>query len=481
MHIQRKITWITGIIENMLFGGVVFGWANIYPILKKEGYFSGQCEQENLTSVDDFCKSQFEYLSHVYTTTISCMLILALIIGLMFDKFGMWIVRTAIIFCSAISAVLIGTSTKNSSYLFFISFVLFGLFSSSATVLNSQIGSIFKKLRGSYSTTMSGAHNSGPILFLFFGYLYEKLNVKFSTLFYFYAGFLMIINIRTFTLTPKHKVPFEVPKGYKYGFFELLKNRKEHFQLNTKGNQDLNTSNSSSTSFKSCITRKYTITLFIAGGIFSIVTMIYVSSLNIFLPAVIGSNKMEHVRFYTDIMGFIQCGSLIFSPINSFLLDYFYSKFLTKGNTKYSRLMTVALGFYLSLSLLLLMNVANLIMIPGVQIFAMVMYTTSKVSFHGSCFYLFNSLYPAEHFGKMFGIFLLISGVMSAAMYPITLLITRKLKGDIFILNISLVVLTAISFIHPVVLNCNALHEKKTSIAKNKQGKVNDIQIDERD
>ena len=230
MHVQRKLTWATGIIENLLFGGVVFGWANIYPVLVKEGYFSSQCK--NLTSADQVCDSQFEQLSHVYTTAVVCLMVITVVIGAMFDRFGMWVTRTVIVLGGAVSSVLIGVSTKESSNLFFVAFVLFGVFSSCATVLNSQIGNVFEKLRGSYSTTMSGAHGSGVVLFLFFGYLYEKLEVKFSTLFYFYAGFLLILNVRTFVLTPKKKAPFKVPKSYRYGFYELFEKEKVHAETN---------------------------------------------------------------------------------------------------------------------------------------------------------------------------------------------------------------------------------------------------------
>ena len=60
------------IIENLLFGVAVFGWANTYPVLVKEGNFYGQCERENLTSTDQVCSSQ----SHVYTTAVVCLMVM---------------------------------------------------------------------------------------------------------------------------------------------------------------------------------------------------------------------------------------------------------------------------------------------------------------------------------------------------------------------------------------------------------------------
>ena len=67
---------------------------------------------------------------------------------------------------------------------------------------------------------------------------------------------------------------------------------------------------------------------------------------------------------------------------------------------------------------------------------------------------------------------------MNAAMYPLTLLITRKLKGDLFYLNVGLLVLTVVSFAHSVMLSFDAVQEKKACLAKKKRGETNDMKCE---
>lgn len=43
IRVRYKLTLVTGLLECLCFGGVVFGWASLVFVLKTDGYFSDLC------------------------------------------------------------------------------------------------------------------------------------------------------------------------------------------------------------------------------------------------------------------------------------------------------------------------------------------------------------------------------------------------------------------------------------------------------
>lgn len=50
-HRLRWLTLLSGLVENLFFGGIVFGWASLVFALKADGYFAEYCV--NVTRVED--------------------------------------------------------------------------------------------------------------------------------------------------------------------------------------------------------------------------------------------------------------------------------------------------------------------------------------------------------------------------------------------------------------------------------------------
>ena len=102
--IQKALTWITAVLENLFFAGIIFGWANIEPVLVKEGYFSEGCVNASttknvtiVTKVAFDCKFQQKQLSLVFTLSTSTGLLCTLLVGPALDFFGTWVVRTVLV------------------------------------------------------------------------------------------------------------------------------------------------------------------------------------------------------------------------------------------------------------------------------------------------------------------------------------------------------------------------------------------------
>ena len=99
--IQKALSWITAVLENLFFAGIIFGWANIEPVLVKEGYFSEGCVNastlNNVTMVTkgaSDCEFQQKQLSPVFTIATSCGLLFNVVVGSALDYLGIWTVRS---------------------------------------------------------------------------------------------------------------------------------------------------------------------------------------------------------------------------------------------------------------------------------------------------------------------------------------------------------------------------------------------------
>lgn len=129
VHHILIIIW--GTAEILFFGGIIFGWANLVYIYKQEGYFGSFCGQvENQTSTILLNASQLvvndeafgvtlsgydtknipdagiaddritkvekcvdEQLNLVYTIAVAINGLSTFINGLVWDKFGTWVIR----------------------------------------------------------------------------------------------------------------------------------------------------------------------------------------------------------------------------------------------------------------------------------------------------------------------------------------------------------------------------------------------------
>ena len=71
--------------------------------------------------------------------------------------------------------------------------------------------------------TVCGAFDSGALMFLVFNKLYFDVNVGYKTLLLFNAAAWFMLNVCTFTLTPKYPVPNTIKKSNKHGYKEVKK------------------------------------------------------------------------------------------------------------------------------------------------------------------------------------------------------------------------------------------------------------------
>ena len=214
--IQNCLTWITAVLENLFFAGIICRWANIEPMLQKEGYFSEGCSNVsvpiNVTMVtkEAFeCESQQKQFSLVFSLATSCGLLFNVVVGSALDYLGIWTVRTVLINIAVFTLAITGIGTYRVLYLIFPILHIAGL---GLHVTNLQMSNIFHTNRHLYVSSISSALMSGSLTFLTFSHLYDQYKISFEALFTIFSVIYALLNLRAFLLPPKTRAPADRPQ-----------------------------------------------------------------------------------------------------------------------------------------------------------------------------------------------------------------------------------------------------------------------------
>ena len=63
---KKWVIYIIGLVEVIVFGGVIFGWAQLIFVLKNDGIFSNLCYNETKTEEENFDVSVFFLLLNLH-------------------------------------------------------------------------------------------------------------------------------------------------------------------------------------------------------------------------------------------------------------------------------------------------------------------------------------------------------------------------------------------------------------------------------
>ena len=475
MKKQVLLTWITSVLENLLFSGFVYGWANIQPVLVKEKYFSSHCNASvNTTSA--VCNRQIELTSLVFTLSTSLGQFSCILTGYILDKLGVWTTRTILVFTIALGFILFAVSTPETSYLLLIAFPLINIGGTGTLILNHQLAGLFGALKGSYSLTSQGAANSSPIVLMVWNRLYFS-GVALKTMVYFYLFFTLLLHLRTLALTPRTSVPRNLHDGYRYGYktlscFGYEKNKTERGSWKDVCLKESVESryNLDDIGFKKSLKKSYFWTNVFGTSMICLSSSFFVSSLDVFLPLVLGNNENLVIE-YTRTLGAFAFSSLIFAPLNGALLDYFCRKFKKSScSSQAATFKALTISFVLSNIYMIATYTCALIPNARLQYLTLLFSVIARTSYLGCSTFLLNSCFPAKHYGKLTGVTRAFVGLAVMLQYPMIVLVTRSLNGKLTVVHVILLVVSILCLCHPTCLFKYQLN--LTSLTRNRNKSV---------
>ncbi|XP_036373237.1 solute carrier family 43 member 3-like [Megalops cyprinoides] len=472
-RVRSWLTLASGLVECLCFAGVVFGWASLVFVLKTEGYFSSSCvstNRANETGTD--CSGQDEQFSLVFTIASFMNNFLTLPNGFLYDRFGTMAARILAISLYTTGTLMVAFSGAVISMLLFpaLSFITVGgmLF----LITNIQVGNLFGSRRSTIITLYNGAFDSSSAVFLIIKVLYER-GVSLRSSFLFMSVCSIIHLLRTFLLMPKTHIPYPLPEGYTYGM-SCGKSKSHNLEgARREGDggresvplqpedkpQSAEGPAPPVASFRSCVLSWFFAWHLLWLSVMQLRHYFFIGTLNPTLNRLTEGDPTL-VSSYTNAFAFTQLCGVFCAPWNGLIMDRNKGKPLAPGETeKEADLRSSALSLFLTALQCLLFNICAAIPVLPLQYLTFVLQVLNRSFLYGGNAAFISIAFPACHFGKLYGLVMALSAVVSLLQYPCFTLVKGLLRGNPLYVNVALTLLSVLAFAHPlyVYLHCRQL------------------------
>ncbi|XP_035992490.1 large neutral amino acids transporter small subunit 3, partial [Fundulus heteroclitus] len=223
----RRRWWIavTAIMENLLFSAVLLGWASLLIMLKKEGFYSHLCIENETIGTNrtvelgsrwQSCVEQDEMLNLGFTIGSFFLSAATLPLGILMDRFGPRPIRLIGSSCFAASCAMIGAAANDPEVLsvlifFAVSFNGFGGICLTFTSLT--LPNMFGNIRSTILSLMIGSYASSAVTFPGIKLIYD-LGVSFRLLMWVWTGMACIVFLNCFLNWPGESFP--APEDIRY-------------------------------------------------------------------------------------------------------------------------------------------------------------------------------------------------------------------------------------------------------------------------
>ncbi|XP_078392354.1 equilibrative nucleobase transporter 1-like [Cetorhinus maximus] len=404
------------------------------------------------------------------------------------------------------STLMIAFSTAATAILLFPAICFLAVGGILFLLTNMQVGNLFGKRRSTIITLYNGAFDSSSAVFLVVKVLYEA-GMSLRSMFLFISCLSSIHIMRTYALLPWRKIPYPVPEGYTYGMRcgksdasaptpedetrsqreplrgggeEGTGNEKDEGSGKTerdaaKGQEVIEPSDGTALqfkrpedskeeipSFKSCLLSKIFLSHLLWLSVMQLRHYLFIGTLNPMLE-LLARGDTRVVSKYTNAFAFTQFFGVFCAPWNGLIMDRHKhrasSPDLASGSAASHRLAdmkSAILSLTITVTQCILFSICAAIPLLPVQYLTFVLQVVNRSFLFGGHAAFTTIAYPSCHFGKIYGMMMCLSAIISLLQYACFALVKGPLQDDPMYMNIGFVILVALTYIHPlnVYLHC---------------------------
>ncbi|XP_058161409.1 equilibrative nucleobase transporter 1 isoform X2 [Dasypus novemcinctus] len=350
-------TLLTGLLECLGFAGVLFGWASLVFVFKKERYFQELCDQNvgqlsNATALAD-CKAQDEKFSLIFTLASFMENFVTMPTGYIFDRFKTTVTRLIAIFLYTSASLTIAFTSANTAVLLFLAMPMLTVGGILFLMTNLQIGNLFGKHRSTIITLYNGAFDSSSAVFLVIKLLYQQ-DISLKTSFLFISVCSVWHVGRTLFLMPRGHIPYPVPANYRYGLCsgndsgEEKKKPVEAKKMEQQSKELLSLKEETPawqpevhSFWKYAFSRRFAWHL-VWLSVIQLWHYLFIGTLNSLLTTLTRGNR-KRVSTYTNAFAITQFFGVLCAPWNGLLMDRLKQKYQKEARMTGSSVSVVAL------------------------------------------------------------------------------------------------------------------------------------------
>ena len=481
MKTQDLLCIVSSFVENIFFSGAVLGWPSLQYVLLRENYFGNLCKKNATENSNDthesshltedeiiFCPSRDATLNLALALAFAFQYFASYFSGIILDRYGTWVYRCIASISLFIAYTLLAVSNTETSWLVYVAVLFLSSGGLSIGISNIQTANLAGPFKGLVINLQSGTFTTAAVVFLIVREAHSQ-GVSLMAIFFFFAFLSLFTVARTFTIMPKRFIPLVMPKnGVKYGWKEwsCFKDpstvnakytdtsddnnttplRNDDFDETKEddlfeGNQQPNRYENFRKSAKSLIFWMNIFT-FCVGHLRQ---SFYIGSFVNWVETFEKDKLQESITVFnvTFLMGAIA------APLCGLLFDAFvkfYKKRLTNIWT-----INIRASFFIMFINSALLTAVSLLVIFHQTLSSIVGIVVSQCFVYGGNWTVVGVAFPMRHYGKLLGITQFFAGLASLVSYGLFRL-ALSYDPQFTYVNISLLILCLLTFLHPFVL-----------------------------
>ncbi|XP_008051641.1 solute carrier family 43 member 3, partial [Carlito syrichta] len=325
--------------------------------------------------------------------------------------------------------------------------------------------------------------------FLLLQLLYEQHGVSLRASFIFLSVCSIWHLVRTFLLMPWGHIPYPLPHNYSYGLcsrFKTTKGEEKAVECVEEGLQSKEFSPKEETpgtgpqqeprSFWSCVLSLRFVCHLVWLSVIQLWHYFFIGTLNPKLTSLANKDKLL-VSTYTNAFAYTQLFGVLCAPWNGLLMDWLKQKYQKEaGKTGFSASVVALCSTVPSLALtsLLCLGFAICASVPvlPLQYVTFILQVISRSFLYGGNAAFLILAFPSEHFGKLYGLVMALSAVVSLLQFPLFILIKSHFQNNPFYVNLILIVATLLTLVHPFLVYRECHAQKESPSAKKKEDRA---------
>ncbi|XP_052802867.1 equilibrative nucleobase transporter 1-like [Mya arenaria] len=359
-------------------------------------------------------------------------------LGVFLDRYGTSRTRLISMCLIALGSLTMLFSSNVHPWLIFPALLMIGVSGMIVLITDLQVANLFGARRLTVMSILVGSSQSGGLVILFMK-LTRETDVTLQTSFMFISiGFVPVL-ISTIAMLPRSRIPWPLPANYgkSKGMESDPKAWRRRISVGAKRKGDI-------TDILPFIRTKLFLFMIIWLSLLSFKSLAFDLNIDVHLE------KLGIVETEQYLSMFAMC-MLLCLPLSfmiGILMDC-HSNRVQQNHVQQMRniLNAICVNYIISLA----SSVTSLFPSFGLQTIAYILVAAEKVTLYATLFaFLTHVHFPAEHFGKLTGVAISVSGVVLVFQYPLRILVNSGLSTNMFYTKIILLVLILISGCHPV-------------------------------
>ena len=486
----RVLYAIWAFFECLGFGGLVYGWGSLVFVLKDEGLYLDQlCDLPLMNQSSNSthstvtpgvgtpdttplnCQARDDRFNLVFTVASSMLCVGCFIMGQVNFKCGLRVTRLLAFGMFTTGALLIAFTSNAVPWFIFPGLSMVGIGGITILMTNTQVSLLFPTGGGLIVGWIGGAFDASASIQQMMKLGYEN-GIRRQTSYIIIAACHLLTLVNTFVFLPKDfiKKPDAMTDKTNDTTLNNIDTDSENsttkeYAKTDKAKKDDPTSINSNTdafmktdhdslfgpnrTFRQCLTSPYFIGHVVWFSFLQLRFYFFLGSINMMLEELLDDDK-DQVSHYTDIMSYLLIGGIFISPMAGFVYDSFGRYFGRSSNSAMRQkvmpsvvLLTITTTLCLSLSCIILIDS------PASMYAVFVALLVFRSFFYMMAAGFVIAFFPGECFGILYGILILIGGVVSFLQYAMFQMV------DAFgftAVNLLFVGITLFTYIHPLAM-----------------------------